>query len=142
MKTIKALMTRYKPSLTDSNYKYLTHNYFERSNFYGCPKIHKSKNLHKAIKEPNKELIYISEPKDLKLRPIARGPKYPSRRLSNFLDLILKLLTKHVKSNIKDDIEFLKTCKRNVTDDTVLVTLDVCSLHTNIPNGFGLRAKE
>ena len=67
------------------------------------------------------------------------GPKYPTRRLSNFLDLILKPFTKHVKSNIKDNIEFLKTCKRNVT---VLVTFDVCSLYTNIPHEFGLRAIE
>ena len=62
--------------------------------------------------------------------------------MSNFLDLILKPLTKHVKSNIKDNIEFLKTCERNVTDDTVLVTFDVCYLYTNIPHEFGLRAIE
>ena len=62
--------------------------------------------------------------------------------MNNFLNLILKPLTKHVKSNIKDNIEFLKTCKRNVTDDTVLVTFDVCSLYTNIPHEFGLRAIE
>ena len=54
--------------------------------------------------------------------------------MSNFLDLILKPLTKHVKSNIKDNIEFLKTCERNVTNGTVLVTFDVCSLYTNIPH--------
>ena len=102
--------------------------------------MHKSEVLHKAIKEQNKELITILEPKDLKLRPIVGGPKCPTRRLSNFLDLILKPLTKHVKSNIKDNIEFLKTCKRNVTGDIVLVTFDVCSLCTNIPHEFGLRA--
>ena len=138
----KASIRKYKPLLTDSEYKYLSYNYFETSNFYGRPKIHKSEILHKAIKEQNKELITISEPKDLKLRPIVGGPKCPTRRLSNFLDLILKPLTKHVKSNIKDNIEFLKTCKRNVTDDTVLVTFDVCSLYTNIPHEFGLRAIE
>ena len=142
MKKIKALITKYKPLLTDSEYKYLSHSYFETSNFYGHPKIHKSEILHKAIKEQNKELITILEPKDLKLRPIVGRPKCPTRSLSNFLDLILKPLTKHVKSNIKDNIEFLKTCKRNVTDDTVLVTFDVCSLYTNIPHEFGLRAIE
>ena len=91
-------------------------------------------------KEQNKELITISEPKDLKLRPILGGPKCPTKRLSNFLELILKSLTKRVKNNIKDNLEFLKTCKRNVTDDTVLVAFDVCSLYTNIPYEFGLRA--
>ena len=88
--------------------------------------------MHKS-KEQNKELIIISEPKDLKLRPIVGGPKYPCRILGNFLDLTLKPLTKHVKNNIIDNIEFLKTCKRNVTDDTVLVTFS-CSLYTTIPH--------
>ena len=72
--------------------------------------MHKSEILHKAIKEKNKELVTISEPKELKLRPIVGGPKCPTRKLSNFLDLILKPLAKHVKSNIRDDIKFLKTC--------------------------------
>ena len=142
MRKIKALITKYKPLLTDSEYKYLSQNYFETSNFYGRPKIHKSEILHKAIKEQNKELSTILEPKDLKLRQIVGGPKCPTGRLGNFLDLILKPLTKHVKRNIKDNIEFLKTCKRNVTDDTVLVTFDVCSLYTNVPHAFGLSAIE
>ena len=60
--------------------------------------------------------------------------------MSTFLDLILKSLTKHFRNNIKDNLEFLKTCKQNVTDDTALVTFDVCSLYTNIPYEFGLRA--
>ena len=93
-----------------------------------------------SYKEFIKELITISEPKDLKLRPIVGGPKCPTRKLNNFSDLILKPLTKHVKSNITDNIEFLNTCKRNVTTDTFLVTFDVCSLYTNIPHEFGLRA--
>ena len=91
-KKIKALITKYKPLLTDSEYKYLSHNYFERSNFYGRPKIHKSEILQKSIKEQNKRPITILQPKNLKLRPIVGGPKYPNRRLSNFLDLILKPL--------------------------------------------------
>ena len=76
--------------------------------------------------------------KDLKLILIVGGPKCPTKRLSNFLDLILKPLTKHVKSNIKNNIELLKTSKRN----TVLVTFDVRSLYTNISHELGLRAIE
>ena len=53
--------TKYKPLLTVSEYKYLSHNYFETSNFYCRPKIQKSEILHKAIKEQNKELITILE---------------------------------------------------------------------------------
>ena len=53
-----------------------------------------------------------------------------ARRLSNILDL--KSFIKHVKSNIKNNIEFLKTCKRNITDDTLLITFDVFNFLTNI----------
>ena len=49
MKKIKALTARYNASLTDSEYKYLKHNYFGTSSFYGRPKIHESEILHKAI---------------------------------------------------------------------------------------------
>ena len=142
MKKIKALITKYKPLLTDSECKYLSHHYFETSNFYGCPKIHKSEVLHEAINEQNKGRVTISEHKDLKLRPTVAGTKCPTRRLSNFLDLILKSLTKHVKSNIKDNVEFLKTCKQNVKNYRALVTFDVCSLYTNILHEFGLSAIE
>ena len=93
---------------------------------------HKSKILQKAIKQQNKDLTTISEPKDVKLKIIVGGPKCPTRRLVSFLDIILKPLTKHFKSNIKDYIEFFKACKRNVTDDTVLLTFNVYSLYTNI----------
>ena len=121
---IKALITKHKSLLTNSEYKYVSYNYFETSNFYGHFKTHKSKFLHKAVKEHNKELITIWESKDLKLRAIVgEGPKCPTRRLRNFLDRILKPLTKHVKSSIKYNKEFLKTCKRNVTDDTVLLSM-------------------
>ena len=98
MKKIKASIPKYKPLLTDSEYKYLRHNYFETSNFYGRPKIPKLEILHKAIKEENKELITNSEPKDLKLRPIVGEPKCPTRRLRNFLDLILKPNRSNFKS--------------------------------------------
>ena len=107
MKKIKALITKCKPLLTDSEYKYLSYSYYETNNFYSCPKIHKPEILHKVIKDQNENLITISEPKDLKLRPIVRRPKCETRRLNNFLNLILKPLTKHVKSNIKDNIKFL-----------------------------------
>ena len=135
-------ITRYIPSLIDSEYKYLGQNYFERSNFHGLPKIQKSKVLHEAIKGQNKECITISGPKDLQLWTIVGGLKYPTRSLSTVLDLILKPLTKHVTRNIKGNLKFLKTCKRNATDDTILVTFDECSLYTNLPHELGLRAIE
>ena len=56
---IKALITKHKSLLTNSEYKYVSYNYFETSNFYGHFKTHKSKFLDKAVKEHNKELITI-----------------------------------------------------------------------------------
>ena len=53
MKKPKALITL----PTDSEYKYFSHNYFEKNNFYDRSKIHKLEILHEAIKEQNKELI-------------------------------------------------------------------------------------
>ena len=46
-KKIKALVVKCKPSLIDSEYKYLSCNCFETSTFYGCAKIHKLESLHK-----------------------------------------------------------------------------------------------
>ena len=83
----KALITKSKPLLTDSEYKSL--------------------NTSK-IKEQYKERITISETKDLKLGPIVGGPKCPTSRLSNLLDLILKPLTKHFENNIKDNYRILR----------------------------------
>ena len=54
MKKIKALITKYKPLLTDSEYKYLSHNYFETSNFYSRPKYTNQKFYIKRCKEQNK----------------------------------------------------------------------------------------
>lgn len=119
----KDLKTRYKPSLIDSEYKYLIHNHFETNNFSGRPKRYKSEILHEVIKEQHKELITIWKSKDLKLRPLLGGP-------------IWKPLTKYVKCDIKDIIKFLKRCKQNVTDSAVLVIFDACSLYTNIPHEF------
>ena len=106
-KKVKALITGNKPSLTYSKYKFLIHNYFETSNFYGRPKMKKLKVLHKATKKQNKEVITISEPKNLNLRPKVGETKCPNIRLSNFFDLILKLLTKHPKRNARFTTKFI-----------------------------------
>ena len=63
MKKIKVLITKYKPLLTDLEYKYLIYNYFKTSKVYDRPQIHKSEFLQKAIKEKNKKLTTILDPK-------------------------------------------------------------------------------
>ena len=46
----------------------------------------------------------------------------------------------HVKSYVKDNVNFLSKCSRENYEDTLLVTFDVVNLYTNIPHTFGLEA--
>ena len=112
------------------------------SNFYGLPKVHKSKRIKEAVKEQNSTYIECLEPQDLKLRPIVAGPCCPTRNLSNLVDKIIKPLLIHVKSHIKDNICFLKECSRENNENTILLTCDIISLYTNIPHEYGLKALE
>ena len=103
-------------------------------------KIHKYKLIAEQILKQNSEVITLNEPEDLKLRPIISGPECPTRNLSNIIDKIIKPLLVHVKSYIKDSIHFLNKWKREVTENTTLVTFDVCSLYTSIPHNLGVEA--
>ena len=71
--------------------KYLTNFSFRTSNFYGLPKVQKSKIINDAIKSQNSECISILEPEDLKVRPIVGGPTCPTRPLSHLIDIISHL---------------------------------------------------
>ena len=68
------------------------------SNSYGHLKIHKSMITESTINIQNSEIIEIFEPTDLRLKPIVGGPKYPTRKLSQLTDILLKYFLKHIKS--------------------------------------------
>ena len=72
------------------------------------------------------------------MRPIIAGPVCPTHRLSNFVDIILKPLTKYVPSFVRDDLDFLNHLPKSVENDSLLVTYDVNSLCTNIPHDAGI----
>ena len=76
----------------------------------------------------------------LKLRPIEGGPKCRTRKLSQLIDIPLKLFLKRVKSFIHDSLDFLHKCPRDVNENTEIVTLNVISLFARIPHEFGLEA--
>ena len=78
------------------------------SNFYGLPRIHKSKLIKNAIETPKSEYTEIPNPSDLKFRPIVAGPSFPTSRLSKLIDILLQPLLNKIKSYIKDNIDFLK----------------------------------
>ena len=137
---IEKLVKKYENTLTKQESAYLTNYVFKTSNFYGIPKVHKSKIINDAIEQQKSEYIETLEPNDLSLRPIVAGPICPTRNLSNLIDILLKPFIIHVKSYIKDSVDFLNKCKRQSSDSNLLVTFDVKSLYTSIPHEFGLEA--
>ena len=140
MKGIAKIIEKYKDNLTKKEKEYLTSFSYNTSNFYGLPKTHKSKLIQNAIKEQQKEYVHIIEPSNLKLRPIVAGPICPTRPLSNLIDILLKPFLPHVKSYIKDNLDFLSKCSRENYEDTSLVMLNVVNLYTNIPHTFRLES--
>ena len=76
----------------------------------------------------------------MKLRPVVGGTNCTTRRFSYFLDTLLKPYLKHLKSYIRDSVDFLNKCPREVHSDTEIVIFDVTSLYNSIPHEYGLKA--
>ena len=114
MRTNNELIKKYENSFLKQEINYLTNVQHESSNFYGLPKIRKSKIISKAIEEQGSEYISCFQPKDLKLRPIVAGHKCSTKRLSNFVNILFKHLLFKIKGYVKDDFDFLKKCKSNL----------------------------
>ncbi len=95
-------------------------------NFYGLPKIHKS-----FIKFPP-------------LRPIVSNINSCTRRISEFLDSFLKFQAQRCSSFVRDTKHFLQKIEEvnnsKLPRQSVLVTMDVASLYTNIDHEEGAEA--
>ena len=91
--------------------------------FYLLPKIHKS-----ARPPPG--------------RPILSANGCPTERISKFVDHFLQPLVTTTKSYIKDTTHFLQLMENLgvLPENTLIITLDVTSLYTNIPIEEGKRA--
>ena len=127
-------LRKQKICFTEPERTFLNDKDHEVSNFYRLPKIHKSMITESAINTQNSEIIEISEPSDLKLRPIVGGPK--------LINILLKPFLKHIKSLIHDSLDFSFKCPRDVDENTEIVTFDIISLYTSIPHKFGLESKD
>ena len=94
--------------------------------FYGLPKIHK---------------IFLKFPP---LRPIVSNIDSCTRRLSEFLDSFLKYQARLCSSFIKDTKQFLQKIeslnKSTIPKESILVTMDVAALYTNIDHEEGAEA--
>ena len=104
-------------------YDYLTHTPIRTAQFYMLPKIHKNKQQPPG-------------------RPIVSGNGCPTERISQFVDFFPQQGVQKIRSYIQDTTHFLRMLQNleNLPEDTILVTLDVSSLYTNIPNIEGIEA--
>ena len=112
--------------ISEKEYKFLS-KHFNSSRtpiFYGLPKIHK----HFEKFPP--------------LRPIVSGFNCISANLSEYLDSYLKFQAQNCKSYIRDTSDFLLKLKSLTTipSNSILVTMDVTSLYTNIDHEEGAEA--
>ncbi|CAC5412144.1 unnamed protein product [Mytilus coruscus] len=96
-----------RKGLTDKECDYLTNFKCKSSNFYGLPKIYKSNVIRESCKNSTSVCVNIPHPNDLKLRTIVAGPSCETHRLSNFLEIILKPILKHIPSFVRDDLDML-----------------------------------
>jgi hypothetical protein len=75
-------------------------------------------------------------------RPIISGCDSPTEKLSTFIDHYLKQLVPFIPSYIKDTTHFLRMVfdiPTPLPPNSLLVTIDVVSLYTNIPQDEGIR---
>jgi hypothetical protein len=109
--------------IDDSVKNYLTDTTCRTSELYLLPKIHKG----------------VTPPPG---RPIISANGSPTEKNSQFVDHFLTPTTTSLRSYVKDTTHFLQHLQSigDLPDDCLLVTLDVTSLYTNIPNDEGIKA--
>ena len=75
-------------------------------------------------------------------RPVVSSIGCHTERISQFVDHHLQPLNQNLPSYVKDTTDFLQKLKNipEVPKDTILVTMDVRSLYTNVPNDEGIEA--
>ena len=75
-------------------------------------------------------------------RPEVAGIGSPTEKISQLVDFFLNPVSMKVRSYLQDTNDFLRRINNvgSLTPGTLLVTMDVTSLNTNIPNDEGLRA--
>ena len=72
-------------------------------------------------------------------RPIISGNDGPTERISVFVDNILQPIAQSQKSYLKDTTDFINFIERaTLPESAFLVSLDVTSLYTNIPQEEGI----
>ena len=107
----------------EKNAIYLTVDQPKAGRFYLLPKIHKAGN-------PG--------------RPIVSANGHPTEKISEFVDLHLQPHVHSLPSYLQDTTDFLRKqdAMGPLPPETLLVSMDVTSLYTNIPHEDGIKACE
>ena len=94
--------------------------------------------LSQTPKPPRIPIFYtltkIHKPKPVGI-PIIFGCDGPTERISSFVDTLLQPIAQKQQSFIKDTTDFIET---KIGKDTILVSMEVSSLYTNIPQEEGV----
>ena len=73
-------------------------------------------------------------------RPIISGYDGPTEELSSFVDKLLQPIARQQRSYLKDSTDFINFIEQTkVPADIILVSMDVMSLYTNIPQEEGIQ---
>ena len=91
------------------------------------------------MKKPS-EYNEVHQPENLKIRPIVAGPTCVMNYLNNFLDILLKPFQNHVKSYVKNSVDFLNKLPKRSHEKEVLITFDITSMYTNIDHNLANKA--
>ena len=107
--------------ITENNFEFLNIKRPTEARFYLLPKIHK---------------------KDIPGRPICSSINHPTSHISKFIDEHIKSYVTNTKSYVRDTQHFISRLKQlgKIPENALLVTLDVSSVYTNIPNHEGIFA--
>ncbi|XP_078524701.1 uncharacterized protein LOC144797794 [Lissotriton helveticus] len=119
------LKTLEKGDITEDEWKFLSNTNPKTPAFYGLPKVHKS------LENPP-------------LRPIVASIDSLLEPLSQYADRFLKPLVEQQKSYIRDTADMIAKVEGMHFDESseLMVTLDVESLYTNIPQNDTIKAVE
>jgi len=104
--------------INNQQYKYLTSFKAKCPVFYGLPKVHKP---------------------DWPLRPIISQIDGPTSKINEIVDTYLDPLLSLIPELLQDTTDFINKLKlfNNINNNTYLITIDVVSLYTNIPQEEG-----
>ena len=107
--------------ITEKNFEYFQIKNPKAGRFYLLPKIHK---------------------KQVPGRPICSSIGHPTCNISKFVDAHIKEYVPKTQSYVRDTQHFISRLKElgQIPEGALLVTLDVSSLYTNIPNQEGILA--